>query len=672
MKVLYSWLKEFVDIDVPCEEIAKRLTMAGLEVEELEKLGDDYLLDISIPANRGDCYSILGIAREISALFNAPLRLPLSPTFKEIEEGIDVDVLSPELCPRYTLRFIKGVKVGPSPVWLKNRLELVGIRSINNVVDVTNYVMWMLGQPLHAFDADKISGKVIVRRAYNGEEIVTLDGETRRLTSDNLVIADEKRAIAIAGVMGGEESEVSFFTKNVALESACFDHISTRGTSKSLGLRTEASTRFEKGVDIGITKLAADIATEMILRLCGGEVGRLSEFYPVKYESSKVRFRPDRFNKRMGLNLSPEEIESVFIKLGFNVEKDTDTWYITPLSCRRDISLEEDLYEEVVRIVGYDKIPSTLHERITGVVSPPPAWEKRKIIRKKMNSLGFSEVITSSFIPVQFENYFGEFYQKPIESVKVINPLREEESVLRSSLSQSLLTLAINNVRWGYSDFSLFEVGKVFFKAEGNYAEKEHLGIVQSGRFIYSWDREINADFFLIKGIVDRLFKGELSFVPAYYSVLHPVRTANIIYNGDIVGFMGEIHPDLAKDLKLPRIYIAEIDIEKFPIEFFKTSLVKEPNRLPKLKRDLAIVVPEDTPSIKVIEILRDVFDDILENYEIFDLYKGPNIPEDMINLGFSLELRAKDRTLTQEEIEDRIEVLKNRLVDVKGRLREW
>lgn len=672
MKVLYSWLKEFVDIDVPCEEIAKRLTMAGLEVEELEKLGDDYLLDISIPANRGDCYSILGIAREISALFNASLRLPLSPTFKEIEEGIDVDVLSPELCPRYTLRFIKGVKVGPSPDWLKNRLELVGIRSINNVVDVTNYVMWMLGQPLHAFDADKISGKVIVRRAYNGEEIVTLDGETRRLTSDNLVIADEKRAIAIAGVMGGEESEVSFFTKNVALESACFDHISTRGTSKSLGLRTEASTRFEKGVDIGITKLAADIATEMILRLCGGEVGRLSEFYPVKYESSKVRFRPDRFNKRTGLNLSPEEIESVFIKLGFNVEKDTDTWYITPLSCRRDISLEEDLYEEVVRIVGYDKIPSTLHERITGVVSPPPAWEKRKIIRKKMNSLGFSEVITSSFIPVQFENYFGEFYQKPIESVKVINPLREEESVLRSSLSQSLLTLAINNVRWGYSDFSLFEVGKVFFKAEGNYAEKEHLGIVQSGRFIYSWDREISADFFLIKGIVDRLFKGELSFVPAYYSVFHPVRTANIIYNGDIVGFMGEIHPDLAKDLKLPRIYIAEIDIEKFPIEFFKTSLVKEPNRLPKLKRDLAIVVPEDTPSIKVIEILRDVFDDILENYEIFDLYKGPNIPEGMINLGFSLELRAKDRTLTQEEIEDRIEVLKNRLVDVKGRLREW
>lgn len=672
MKVLYSWLKEFVDIDIPCEEIATRLTMAGLEVEELEKIGDDYLLDISIPANRGDCHSILGIAREVSALFDVPLRLPLSPTFKETEEGIDIDVLSPELCPRYTLRFIKGVKVGPSPDWLRNRLELVGVRSINNVVDITNYVMWMLGQPLHAFDADKISGKVIVRRAYNDEEIVTLDGETRRLTSDNLVIADEKRSIAIAGVMGGEESEVSFFTKNVALESACFDHISIRGTSKFLGLRTEASTRFEKGVDIDITRFASDIATEMILRLCGGEVGRLSEFYPIRYEPSEIRFRPDRFNKRMGLNLSHEEMESVFIRLGFKVKKDANIWQVTPISCRRDISLEEDLYEEVVRIVGYDKIPSTLHERITGVVSPPPAWEKRKIIRKKMNSLGFSEVITSSFIPIQFEYYFGEFYQKPVETVRVINPLREEESVLRSLLSQSILALAVNNVRWGYNDFSLFEIGKIFFKDGENYIEKEHLCIVQSGRFISSWDREIDADFFLLKGVIERLFKGELSFVPAYYSVLHPGRSAGIVYDGEIVGFIGEIHPDLAKDLKLPRIYLAEIDIERFSIEFFKTGLVREPNRLPKLKRDLAIVVPEDTPSVKVIEIIKDVFEGILERYEIFDLYKGPNIPEGMINLGFSLELRAKDRTLTQEEVEDRVEILKSRLIDVKGRLREW
>ncbi len=672
MKVLYSWLKEFVDIDVSCEEIASRLTMAGLEVEELEKVGDDYLLDVSIPANRGDCHSVLGIAREVSALFDVPLRLPLSPTFKETEEGIDIDILSPELCPRYTLRFIKGVKVGPSPDWLKNRLELVGVRSINNVVDITNYVMWMLGQPLHAFDADKISGKVIVRRAYNGEEIVTLDGETRRLTSDNLVIADEKHSIAIAGVMGGEESEVSFFTKNIALESACFDHISTRGTSKVLGLRTEASTRFEKGVDIDITRFASDIATEMILRLCGGEAGRLSEFYPVKYEPSEIRFRPNRFNKRMGLNLSPEEIESVFIRLGFKVKKDADIWWVTPVSCRRDISLEEDLYEEVVRIFGYDKIPSTLHERITGVVSPPPAWEKRKIIRKKMNSLGFSEVITSSFIPVQFEYYFGEFYQKPVETVRVINPLREEESVLRSLLSQSILALALNNVRWGYNDFSLFEIGKIFFKDGKNYIEKEHLCIVQSGRFIYSWDKEISADFFLLKGMIEILFRGELSFVPAYYSVLHPGRSANIIYDGEIVGFIGEIHPDLAKDLKLPRIYLVEIDIERFPVEFFKTGLVKEPNRLPKLKRDLAIVVPEDTPSVKVIEIIKDVFEGILERYEIFDLYRGPNIPEGMINLGFSLELRAKDRTLTQEEVEDRVEILKSRLIDVKGRLREW
>jgi len=672
MKILYSWLKEFVDIDVPCEEIASRLTMAGLEVEEFERIGEDYLLDVSIPANRGDCHSILGIAREVSALFNVPLKLPAEPKFLEVGDGIDIEVLSPELCPRYTLRFIKGVKVGPSPGWLRERLEAIGIRSINNVVDITNYVMWMLGQPLHAFDADKISGKVIVRRAYDGEEIVTLDGEKRRLTVNDLVIADERHPIAVAGVMGGEESEVSFFTKNIALESACFDHISVRGTSKSLGLRTEASTRFEKGVDIGITKFASDIAVEMILKLCGGEVGRLSEFYPVRYEPSPIRFRPERFNRRMGLKLTTGDIESVFVRLGFKVDKDNDIWQVTPTSYRRDISLEEDLYEEIVRIVGYDKIPSTLHERITGVVSPPPEWERRKIIRRRLNSLGFSEVITSSFIPVQFDSSFGEFYREQVESIRVINPLREEESVLRTLLSQALLNLAVNNVRWGYDDFSLFEIGKVFFKRDKEYIEKEHLGIVQSGRFIYSWDKEIDASFFLLKGALERLFNDKLSFVPAYYSALHPGRSANIIYRGEIVGFIGELHPDMARSLKLPRIYLAEIDIESFSLDFFKTGLVKEPNRLPKLKRDIAVVVPEETQSIRVIEIIREVFDGILENYELFDVYKGPNIPEGMVNLGFSLDLRAKDRTLTQEEVEERVSYLKDRLANIGGRLREW
>lgn len=672
MKVLYSWLKEIVDINVSCEEIANRLTMAGLEVEGIEEIGDDYILDVSIPANRGDCQSILGIAREISALFNVPLKLPNNPTLKEIEEGIDIEVVSPELCPRYTLRFIKGVKVGPSPDWLRKRIEAVGIRSINNVVDITNYVMWMLGQPLHAFDADKISGKVIVRRAYPGEKITTLDGELRSLTEDMLIIADEKHPIAIAGVMGGEDSEVSLFTKNIALESAYFDHIVTRGTSKTLGLRTEASVRFEKGIDINITRLASDIATEMIVKLCGGEVGKINDFYPVMYTPPRIRFRPERFNRRMGIKVSDNEMRDIFYRLGFKVEEDTNEWIVIPISARRDISIEEDLYEEIVRITGYDKIPSTLHERITGEVLVPSVWERRKLIRRKLTSLGCSEVITSSFIPVQFETYFGEFYSDNTSSIRVINPLREEESLLRWTLSQSLLSLAVNNVRWGYSDFNLFEIGKIFFKEGENYVEKEHLGIVQSGRLIYSWDKEVIANFFSLKGLLEELFKHKLTFTPACYSVLHPGRTANILYKGEIIGFIGEIHPDIAKVLKLPRIYLAEVDIEKFPLEFFLPGQVKEPLRLPKLKRDIAVVVPETLPSEKIIEILQDVFQDILEDYELFDLYKGPNIPEGTVNLAFSLSLRAKDRTLTQEEVEEKVELFKNKLMGVGGRLREW
>jgi phenylalanyl-tRNA synthetase beta chain len=672
MKVLLSWIREFVDIDKPPQEIAHRLTMAGLEVEDIEEINNDYVLDVSIPANRGDCQSILGIAREISAIFNIPMKTLVSPTFDESKRGIDIEVLDPGLCPRYTLRFIGNVKVGLSPEWLRKRLETVGIRSINNVVDITNYVMWALGQPLHAFDADKINGKVYVRRAYIGERVTTLDEEDRSLSSDMLVIADENGPIAIAGVMGGKDSEVSFSTKNIALESACFDHISIRGTSKELGLRTEASIRFEKGIDIGITKLASDIATELIINLCKGEVGRINDFYPVEYKPNPILFRLERFTKRMGIEISDEEIYNIFLGLGFEVDKSNSIWRVIPTSARRDISLEEDLYEEVMRISGYEKLPSTLHKGITGVVSPPESWKKRKLLRRRLNSVGFSEVITSSFIPVQFDGYFKDFFPEGTESVSVINPLREEESILRYSISQALLNVASSNIRWGYEDFSLFEIGKVFYKRGKDYQEREHLGIIQSGRIFYSWEKQIEANFYSIKGALEHLFSEDLKFSPFLSSTLHPGRTAIISYRGEIVGFVGEIHPDIAKVMKLPRVYLAEIDLEKFPIEFFLPRKIEEPSRLPRLKRDIAIVVSESLPAVKIIEMIEDIFGDILENYELFDLYKGPNIPEGMVNLAFSLELRERSRTLTQEEVEKRVELLKTKLNSINGRLREW
>jgi len=672
MKVLLSWIKEFVDIQKPPQEIADMLAMAGLEVEGIEEIEGDCVLDISIPANRGDCQGIIGIAREVSAIFNVTMKPLVSPSFREMERGIGVEVLDSELCPRYTLRFIGNVKVGPSSEWLRKRLETVGIRSINNVVDITNYVMWALGQPLHAFDADKICEKVYVRKAYGEEKIITLDEETRSLSPGMLVIADEKGPIAIAGVMGGKDSEVSFSTKNIALESACFDHISVRGTSKELGLRTEASVRFEKGVDIGITRLASDIATELIVNLCRGEVGRMNEFYPAEYKPNPIIFRLERFVKRMGLRISEEEIYNIFLRLGFKVDKTNSLWRVIPTSARRDISLEEDLYEEVMRIAGYDKLPSTLHKRIVGIVSSPESWKKRKLLRRRLTSIGCSEVITSSFIPIQLIGYFRDFLPKDVENVSVINPLREEESILRYSISQSLLNLALNNVRWGYEDFSLFEIGKVFYKRGNDYQEKEHLGISQSGRIFYSWENQVEANFSSIKGILESLFSRKLEFSTFSSSTLHPGRSAIVSYNGEIVGFVGEIHPDIARALKLPRLYLAEIGVEEFPIEFFLPGRIEEPSRLPKLKRDVAVVVPEELPSGKIIEMIEDTFGDILENYELFDIYKGPNIPEGMVNLAFSLELRDKTRTLTQEEVEKRVELLKMKLNSIDGRLREW
>ncbi|MGB9681684.1 MAG: phenylalanine--tRNA ligase subunit beta [bacterium] len=672
MKILLSWMKDFVDIDKPPREIAYKLTMAGLEVEEVEEIENDYILDVSIPANRGDCQSILGIAREVSAIFSIPMKPLVSPSFNEKERGIGVEVLDPELCPRYTLRLISNVKVGLSPEWLRKRLEAVGIRSINNVVDITNYVMWTLGQPLHAFDADKIKNKVYVRRAYRGERITTLDDQIRDLSEEMLVIADEDGPIAVAGVMGGKDSEVTFSTKDIALESACFDNVSVRGTSKVLGLRTEASVRFEKGVDIGITKLASDVATEMIVKLCGGEIGVLSEFYPVEYKVNAITFRPERFTKRMGVKIPKEEIDSILHRLGFRIDKEDSNWMVTPISCRRDIFLEEDLYEEVMRIAGYERLPSTLHTGRVGIVSPPEDWKRRKILRKRLNSAGFSEVITSSFVPILFDGYFKEFFPEEIGSISVINPLREEESLLRYSISQALLNLAANNVRWGYEDFSLFEIGRVFYKDQDGYKEREHLGIIQSGRIFYSWEDRIETSFYSIKGALEYLFNRKLEFSPSSSTTLHPGRTANISYNGRVVGFIGEIHPDIARMMKLPRVYIAEIDLAVFPLEFFLPTRIEEPSRLPKLKRDIAVVVPQGIPAIRVIEMIKDAFGGILEVCELFDVYKGPNIPEGMVNLAFSLELRERSRTLTQEEVEEKVEALKLRLGSINGRLREW
>jgi phenylalanyl-tRNA synthetase beta chain len=374
----------------------------------------------------------------------------------------------------------------------------------------------------------------------------------------------------------------------------------------------------------------------------------------------------------MGLRISEEEIYNIFLRLGFKVDKTNSLWRVIPTSARRDISLEEDLYEEVMRIAGYDKLPSTLHKRIVGIVSSPESWKKRKLLRRRLTSIGCSEVITSSFIPIQLIGYFRDFLPKDVENVSVINPLREEESILRYSISQSLLNLALNNVRWGYEDFSLFEIGKVFYKRGNDYQEKEHLGISQSGRIFYSWENQVEANFSSIKGILESLFSRKLEFSTFSSSTLHPGRSAIVSYNGEIVGFVGEIHPDIARALKLPRLYLAEIGVEEFPIEFFLPGRIEEPSRLPKLKRDVAVVVPEELPSGKIIEMIEDTFGDILENYELFDIYKGPNIPEGMVNLAFSLELRDKTRTLTQEEVEKRVELLKMKLNSIDGRLREW
>jgi phenylalanyl-tRNA synthetase beta chain len=675
MLIPLEWLKEHVDVEGPPEELAERLTMAGLEVEEIRQGELGEVFDLKITPNRGDCLSVIGVAREVAALTGGPVRLPPG------EEGaggpscpgMTVRVENPPLCPRYVARLIRNVVDGPSPEWMQRRLTLAGLRPISVVVDITNYVMLETGQPLHAFDYESLrEGRIVVRTPRPGERLTLLDGTEVRLDAEMLLIADGQRPVALAGVMGGAETEVTPATRHVLLEAAHFDPASVRRTAKRLGISTAASYRFERFVDPNGVLAAADRAASLMARLAGGEVSEsVVDAYPEPRERARVRFRPERARALLGAEVSDAEAERSLKRLAVQVARESPNCWVTRTpTWRPDLQIEEDLIEEVGRLHGYAELPSTLPGGIAAPGKRSDLDRMSRVAREHLLAQGCFETAMNTLTGREWLEACG-FTQSPAwpagpaRLVTLRNPLSEEYDTLRPSLIPGLLAGLERNMRHGAEDVFLFDVGRAHAVPEDSGVPEERLlaaALLYGSRWAETWnaDPKWAADFFTAKGIVETLARAldlpPVTAEPAAESGLHPGRSARFRIKGRLVGAAGEIHPEVAKRLDLPRgVYVLECDLEALGEIAPVGARYSPPSRFPPVLRDLAVVVPARVTAGDVEAVLRGELAEWLREARVFDVYRGRPLPEDRVSLAFHLRLGTSERTLTDEEVDARM-----------------
>jgi len=666
MKISFEWLKDFVDIPASPEDVAEKLTTAGLEIEGMEPVEGDTLFEVNVTPNRPDCLSVLGIAREVAAAFGLSLKMPDSDVGKtEAGGGIDVEILDPELCNRYTGRLINGITVGETPEWIKERLEKCDLRALNNnIVDITNYVLLEFGHPLHAFDADKLrDGKIKVGKAGGSRTLTTLDGIERKLPEDALLIWDGRDPVAVAGIMGGEESSVTGDSKNIFLESAYFEPVSIRRTSKQLGLRSESSYRFERGTDIEFLVKALDRAAKLMMETGGGTVHEMVDAYPVPYQAGRVRVRCGRINSLLGTSLVKDEMMQILAKAGLEPEDaGEDIFFVHPPSYRRDIGTSFDIVEEVARLHGYANIP---------VKVPKSGLPEGRLDRKGMNidrmkealrKAGFSEVINYSFMnPADLDLISLRADDPRRKHVKVMNPLRQEESLMRTTLIPSLIHNFVYNLSRGIRDIGFFEIAKIFIDS-GYQLPNEELRL--SGIFYRENQPSLWKDdappFFIAKGVIECLFdemkvRG-VSFVPSLEASLHRGKGADILLGEKRIGFVGELGPEISERLGLkvhkPEIIVFEMDLDSVlsavPVRLTYNGIP----RYPSIDRDVAVLTDDTVTAEEILGYINEYRSKWVERAELFDYYKGKNIPGDKKSLAFRITYRSDERTLTDNEVE--------------------
>ncbi len=681
MRLSLEWLKDYIELDISAQELAHRLTMAGIAVENIDELDNDMVLELELTPNRGDCLGIINVAREISALTGKPLDIPRAQP-DELDEGIENYVkvtIQSDLCKRYSARIMKNVRVAPSPVWMQERLLKVGIRPINNVVDVTNYVMLETNQPMHAFDYDLLEGQqIVVREAQVGEELVTLDGSSRELQPGMLVIADAVKPVALAGIMGGESSEIGEGTTTILLESAIFDGTSTRRTAKKVGLRTESSMRFEKGVDIGGVIFALDRAARLLEILGAGEVVRgVCDVYPHPAKPVTIRIRPDRVNYVLGTSITPAEIEGFLRKLSFPVEVHADHMLVDIPSYRPDLTMEEDLIEEVARLYGYDNISSQLEPAV-----PTHGYRTDyQRFQEKLLALAthrMHQVITYSFINPRWLDILGIPESSHLRNaVKVANPFSEEQGIMRTSLLPGLLEVASRNLARRNEDLALFEMGSVFWPCESAPLPREVLimaGLV-TGKVSGGWQvTGSEMDFFYLKGIVEELLGKfnlpEIRFQPFMPEhSYHPGRMAAITVQGKRLGTIGELHPQVLERTGIEKRTCAfEIDVlELFEAVSDRKHQVRGISKYPAVKRDLALVVSEEINAALLAETIKTAGTNLLVKVDLFDVYRSPQLGEDKKSLAYALTFQSYQNTLQDDEISAIVERILQKTAEVHG-----
>jgi len=659
MKISVNWLKEFVKIESSPRQLKSVLTMIGLNTESVVQAGDDCVLDVEVTTNRPDCLNHYGVARELATLYRQPLEkmeVSVKESDRPAQEVMSIEISDPDLCARYCGRVVQNVKVGPSPDWMVKRLEAVGQRSINNVADVTNYVLMELGHPLHAFDMSRLKQqKIIVRRAKPGEPLRTLDGVDHTLTRDNLVIADGTHPVALAGVMGGEESEISPSTRSVLLESAWFEPVSIRRTSKSHGMHTEASHRFERGADIQMAPLALDRTAALIQEIAGGEIlAGMIDVYPRPWRPRDLGLSRSEITRILGAEIPGEEIERILRGLGFQVIRaDGEIWRVSVPSFRMDVSREVDLVEEVARHVGYDRLPSRVR-------TAPPRVERDTTREKVMTissllvGLGYHEIITSSMVdPAESERFSVS------TPVVLANPLSQDASAMRTSAVPSMLRAIRWNLDRDTNDARLFELGKTYnMSAKG--VPEEHpvltLGATGHRRPASVYDSEAPLDFFDSKGDLETILGAfdipAWDFEPSGPSYLEAGRAGRMRSQDVELAVFGMIRQDLAREYKLRQaIWVAEVDFERLLNLPLRSRRFQPISKFPAVERDFSLVLPDELPYARLSSAIAGLALEELRGYYPVDCFRGGTIPPQHYSLLLRVTFQSPTRTLTSEEV---------------------
>ena len=633
----------------------------------VEALGlNDVVLELEITPNRPDCLSMIGVAREIGVTTGNPLRLPkvnVPSGTTDIHNLTSVTIEAPDLCPRYAARVIQGVKIAPSPAWLQRRLEAIGVGTINNIVDITNYVLMEYGHPLHAFDYHQLTeNRIVVRRAKPGEKLKTIDAEEQELTPDMLVIADAENPVALAGVMGGFDSEITDQTVDVLLESAYFHPPSIRKTSKALGMHTEASHRFERGADPEGVIPALNRAAHLITEIAGGEIcSGIVDVYPGKREAINIKLRPERANFVLGTEIDADEMRNILTRLGFAV---SDTFEVTAPTFRPDVGQEVDLIEEIARVYGFGNIPTTLPRGDIPIPKVDLKENLREHVKTYLLQYGMMEAMNYAFYhPNVFDRIRLASTDPLRQAVQIANPLSEDQSIMRTTLIPSLLANAQHNRNHQINDVQFFECSKVFIPSETDEYPNEPervAGIIAGnlGAGVYG-DPLRPADFFDIKGVVegmlDQCGSSDYTITHTDHPAFHPGRRAEIRIEDKALCVFGEAHPEALGNYDLPhKAYLFELDFDRL-VNVVEPMKQFEPIPIyPSVNRDLAIVLDADTPASHPTEIIKAAGGELVSALHLFDVYTGEQVPEGKKSLAFAIEYRSTTETLT-DEIVDRV-----------------